>query len=259
MKAIHCVCLLMMLVSSPCFSYVTGCQASAQQAYAELNQPLRVAYAGERAYLAARAASTDNIHRFVVSQISEMLDSHTIAPDEVIAYLRCLQNLVPENSVTTGITNLPALFPLSVDGTKFAVGYDVFRGWGAVPDDRYYFDVFTKSNSGWSLVDSIGSSFDGSTLFIYPISAGKTGERWFVFSGRLFGNTGGALHLEVIGFNGTSLRSIWQATDMKRASLERVTQDHVFVSVESTDKSGHYLELHKRFDVDEGGLKEAQK
>jgi hypothetical protein len=226
--------------------------------YADLNQPLRVSYAGEQAYLSVREAQTDRLHAFAADRIAAKLGSGIDSPSEIVAYVQCLQSLVPENAVATNLTNLPLAFFSRTHAPAIVVGYDTYRGWGAVPDDRYYFDAFSKEDGQWRLVGSIGSSFDGYTLFVHPINAGRPGEEWFLFSGSAFGNNADSLRLEVVAYDGSSLKSVWQDSSLKRTSLEGVFGDHILLSEEGTDKSGHYYEFQRRLNVVATGLKEAE-
>ena len=223
--------------------------------YAELNRPLRVEYAGENAYLSTRDARTDKIHRFVVDELSNRLNFGT-PPYELPTYIHCLQDLVPENAagIRASVTNLPVAYRLSQDGRAIAIGYQIYRGWAAVPDDRNYFEVYRDTNGHWNLMGSVGSDFDGSTFFVNPINAGKPGEDWFLFSGNSFGSTGGRLHLEVVGFDGKSLTVVWQSS-IKGSSLESVAGGRVVITGEETNEAGRAEDFREEFHVVPDGLK----
>ncbi|HET7205959.1 MAG TPA: hypothetical protein VFI95_05190 [Terriglobales bacterium] len=245
--------LISMLMFHPYTLRAAECH-DVKERYAELNRPLRVDYAGEQAYLSVRDAQTEAIHRFMVEQLLNRLNSGLQALGDLKAFTECVQSLVPENSVTVEVTNFPLVLPLTPHAAV-AVGYQIYRGWSAVPDDRYYFEAFGEHEGKWRLDGSIGSSFDGSTLFVQPIDAGKSGENWFLFSGIRLGNTGGILHLEVVSYDGKALKSVW-TDSLPRVSLTAVYRNYILLDGEATNASGHYFEFRKRLDVVPSGLKE---
>ena len=94
-----------------------------------------------------------------------------------------------------------------------------------------------------------------STFYINRIKAGRAGESWFLLSGKVIGDTGSRLHLQVVGFDGKALQSVWEESGLRRTYLAGVFGDHIVLKGSGLDAKGREIEFTERLDVVAEGLK----
>lgn len=245
----------------PALTYGIDCEAQRTE-YAKLNRPLIIRdMADARAYSSSlEATATEAVHKYIDEQILEQLNSDILfQPTNIISRIQCIQSRVPEYLRLGELTNSPAAYPLGGEKAALAVTFEIYRGGAGTPNLIPFFEVFQKKQNVWVRLGSAGTDFDTSTFFVHAIDAGRAKETWFLLSGRKIGDTGSRLHLDILSYDGSSLRSIWNISDLPRTEIGEVARDHIILTGDGTDSKGKYAVFTERWDISPEGLKKVSR
>jgi hypothetical protein len=198
---------------------------------------------------------TKAAHDFIRKQILAELDSGKTAPGAIEALVRCLQSM-PEYQNFRDETNTPAAYRTGSGPSAFVIAYYLYRGGTAIPDTRPYLEAYTKAGSHtWRWTGEVGATFEKSTFFVHQISAGIPEQDWFLLTGFEIGDTGTRLRVEVVSFDGETLKTIWETSGLTHTTLAEVHPNYIILSRYEGYRDGHDVFQLDRYDVVREGLR----
>jgi hypothetical protein len=111
----------------------------------------------------------------------------------------------------------------------------------------------------WVKVGETGSDFASSTFFVRPIDSPVGNEHWFLLYGNTIGDTGVRLRMQIVSYNGATLRTVWQKAELVRTYVQQVRGNLVELTSTVNDAEGHEVGIKEQWEVVSGGLKRVGK
>jgi hypothetical protein len=151
--------------------------------------------------------------------ITERIESLLSAPNPTgTAIADSIHRLQSASLLTWGtydLTNTPFADVFVSNGRRnLAVAYTILRGSAGIPDSQPYLDFYAQTDGKWELKGTAATDLTASTLFVRRLAAPLPGESWYLVWGKRLGDTGARLNIRLYGFDGKSVRTIWQRDDL---------------------------------------------
>jgi hypothetical protein len=222
-----------------------------------LNRRLIVTTTAEAIALTPERAEalTGTLHEFIDAEILSLLkDTSTLPAARIAAHLQCLQDQ-HEYRKCAYLTNTPVAFELPGKPATVAVAFWIYRGGEAIPSLRPYLEVFARRKGTWAKVGETGANFISSTFKVDPLKSPRRGQHWFLLSGKVIGDTGSRLRLEIAAYDGRTVQTVWEKSGLRHTHIDRVSSDQMILKGDGTDAQGRYIEFTERYDVVPTGLK----
>jgi hypothetical protein len=152
------------------------------------------------------------------------------------------------------MTNVPFVQPFNVGLTAgFAVGYTIIRGQEGIPDTVGVLEFYTKQNERWVATGIPESDFRGRRFFVNPMDSHRSDEKWFLVWGNRLGDTGARLNVRLYSFDGSSVRTIWERTDLSTGTI-KVLENAIELEYDERYKAPVSERISKKFYITPSGL-----
>jgi hypothetical protein len=230
-----------------------------------MNRPILIgpksAAADVAAYEKNKDSATEKLHEFLVrvilSELSRVETERTATT--LTKWINCVQSGIPNYAAGKRPSDPPTAYFLPGVSPRLVLIYSIDRGYEAVSQFTYFFEVYSRDDGAWKLIAShTPHQFDGGSLNVSRMTGADTGEHWFLLTGKHYGDTGARLYLELLAFDGHVFRELWSEIKPK-TWVVNVLQDHVVLGSEELDKDGRNAhEVTRAFNIEKRGLQPAR-
>jgi hypothetical protein len=163
----------------------------------------------------------------VTERIESLLSTPNPIGTTIADSIRHLQSTSLETWGASEFTNTPfaEVFVLN-RRQNLAVAYTILRGGVAIPDSEPYLDFYTENGGKWELKGTAATDLQSSSLFVRRLAGPFPEQSWYLVWGNRLGESGSRLNMRLYGFDGNSVRTIWQRDDLEGGTVE-VTDNSV--------------------------------
>jgi hypothetical protein len=228
--------------------------------FEKMNRPMFVGPKSTAAdaanYEKTKDTTTEALHRFLIRSILSEL--RRVGPDRaeesLPGWISCVQSGIPQYARLNETPGVPAAY---LAGTaRIMLVYEIDRGYEAIPQLTYFFEVYSLEGALWKLIASkTPHQFDAASLNVSKVAPAPPGDYCLLLTGKHYGDTGARLYLELLAFDGHTLRELWSEVK-PRTWVVSVKTDTITLGSEEVDRNGHNArEVTKTFRVEKHGLK----
>ena len=180
------------------------------------------------------------LHKLISDEINDTLNAPNPSEDKVVNAIVGIQG---------ELTDKPFASFFKLNGMRsLAVSYVILQGGDAIASTQPYLEFYDFVNGAWQIKAeaSTVSNFQGRTFCVSPLASGISGEAWFVAWGFTIGNPGTPVNVRLYGFDGNTVRTVWQRDDLTGGEVT-VAKDSVTLEYDreykSPDPNNHVQEV----------------
>lgn len=196
---------------------------------------------------------TASVQQLLDQEILRQLNTGpmTTGAERVRKWLRCVQ----EGFFYPNLTDAPWTQSLQPNGSTVAVG-EWLPQFGM--EARTYLEIWRRTPTGWSRARWESPVVKNSTYYLHTMKSPIAGEYWFAEWGQVFGNSVGALLLEIAAWRHGRFRQVWTTPSHGILQTSVIAADEEAITVESNFGKYHSAQrmLRRRLRAEKTGLKQ---
>lgn len=179
----------------------------------------------------------DIVGRTILRQASASRD-----PGGVVKAVRIVQGEVTSVRENPDTNALPYADFAEISGLPTLVtAFMILEGGYGIPDSLSYIQFYSREGGGLKLKAEVSEDFRQFWFQVRRVPSSNPNEVWYLVWGTRWGDNGGRLQVRLYGFDGSSLRTIYQREGLYGGSLT-VSGDRVDIS---------YQDFERRFIVEQ--------